>query len=227
MRLKNYLIACAMILMSIPSTAQEFYDITEQYLQNSLFDAHFDYKVSETGNVKEELLPIEGWTAAHTAGYTITGIYQIGTKKTFNGASIPAQNVDGTTDGGVLALSTGWEQSLILYQSVTLPAGEYKLVSAYYNGDASKTAGSSLLGWVPASGASTLSKVGSFAVGQWTTDTLTFKLTATKAGKLQIGFKAAANGSANSAKIAVDYVKLLRDTPFGESDLAAYKTKLK
>ena len=98
-----------MILMSIPATAQEFYDITEQYLQNSLFDTHFDYKVSETGNVKEELLPIEGWTAAHTAGYTITGIYQIGTKKTFNGASIPAQNVDGTTDGGVLALSTGWE----------------------------------------------------------------------------------------------------------------------
>lgn len=226
-RLKHLWTACIAACLSVSTVnAQEFYDITEQYLKNALFDANFDYKVDATGNVSQEIKDVEGWTAAHTANYTIVGIYQIGTKKTYNGASVPATNVDGTTEGGVLALSTGWEQSMILTQSVSLPAGNYKLVSAYYNGDVTKTAGSSLLGWIPTSGTSVKSKVTSFTIGEWVTDTLSFSLTATKTGKVQIGFKGAANGSANSAKIAVDYVKLLRDTPYGTQDLDAYKTKL-
>lgn len=224
---KSLITLCLTVMTFTSLSAQEFYDITAHYLKNSLFDTDFDYTASQSGNVAQELLEIEGWTAAHTVNYTITGVYQIGTKKTFNNASVPATNVDGTTEGGVLALSTGWESSLIFQQSMSLPAGTYKLISAYYNGDASKTAGSSLLGWVPTSGTSTLSKVASFAVGKWIVDTLTFTLAATRAGKIQIGFKAAAGGSANSAKISVDYVKLLRDTPYGDKDMDAYKSKLK
>ncbi len=226
MNIKKLQMLCLVLLAALGTTAQEYYDITQYYLKNSLFDEKFDYKFSESGNVAEQLLSVEGWTEAHTAGYTISGIYQIGTKKTFNGASVPSTNVDGTTEGGVLAISTGWDQSLIFQQSMSLPSGKYKLVSAYYNGDASKTAGSSLLGWVPTSGASTMSKVSSFVVGKWVTDTLSFTITSSKSGKIQIGFKATSGGSANSAKISVDYVKLLRDSPYGERDIAAYKVKL-
>ena len=218
---------CLLAMTAISATAQEYYDLTEYYLQNSLFDTNFNYTASQTGNVAQELLEIEGWTAAHTADYTIVGIYQIGTKKTFNGASVPATNVNGTNEGGVLALSTGWEKSLILSQTISLPSGTYKLVSAYYNGDASKTDGSSLLSWIPTTGTTVSSKVTSFPLDQWITDTLSFTLTSTRTGKIQIGFKAAANGSANSAKISVDYVKLLRTTPYGDKDLDVYKTKLK
>ena len=225
-RRRRLITLCLITMTALTASAQEFYDLTGYYLQNSLFDSNFDYTASQTGNVAEEQLPVEGWTAAHTASYTITGVYQIGTKKTFNNASVPATNADGTNTGGVLALSTGWEQSLIFQQSMSLPAGTYKLIPAYYNGDASKTAGASLLGWIPSTGTSTLSKVKSFAVGQWVTDTLTFTLTATRAGKIQIGFKGAAGGSANSAKISVDYVKLMRNTPFGDTDISLYKTKL-
>ncbi len=225
-RRRRLITLCLITMTALTASAQEFYDLTGYYLQNSLFDSNFNYTASQTGNVAEEQLPVEGWTAAHTASYTITGVYQIGTKKTFNNASVPATNADGTNTGGVLALSTGWEQSLIFQQSMSLPAGTYKLISAYYNGDASKTAGASLLGWIPSTGTSTLSKVKSFAVGQWVTDTLTFTLTATRAGKIQIGFKGAAGGSANSAKISVDYVKLMRNTPFGDTDISLYKTKL-
>lgn len=227
MKRKKLFISCLALLSSLCATAQDYYDLTSYYLKNSFFDSNYDYPASATGNVAEEVLNIDGWTSAHTASYTIAGIYQIGTKKTFNGASVPAKNSDGTIEGGVLALSTGWEQSMILQQTIKLPAGTYKLVSAYYNGDASKTAGSSLLGWIPTSGTATKSSVTSFALKQWVTDTLTFKLTATKEGKIQIGFKGAAGGSANSAKISVDYVKLLRDTPFGDNDITIYKTKLK
>jgi hypothetical protein len=227
MKIRNILVVCLLTVGAQTAFSQDYYDITQYYLENSLFDSNYDYDITKTGNVSEELLEIDGWTAAHTAGYTISGIYQIGTPKTFNGASIPSKNVDGTDDGGVLALSTGWEQSLIFTQSVSLPAGKYKLVTAYYNGDASKTAGKSLFGWIPASGTSVMSKVAAFDIGKWITDTLSFTLTAVKTGKIQIGFKGAAGGSVNSAKIAVDYVKLLRDTPYGDTDLAAYKSKLK
>jgi uncharacterized protein YdeI (BOF family) len=71
-----------------------------------------------------------------------------------------------------------------------------------------------------------LSKVTSFPVGEWVTDTIVFRLTATKTGKIQMGFQAVANGSENSAKISLDYVKILRDTPYGEVDLAIYKNNL-
>lgn len=223
---RSVITLCLMAMTALSASAQEFYDLTEYYLQNALFDTNFDYTASQTGNVDKELLPVEGWTAAHTADYTIAGIYQIGTKKTFNNASVPAINANGTTEGGVLALSTGWEQSVLFTKSISLPAGTYKLVSAYYNGDASKTAGTSLLGWIPTSGTSATSKVTSFAVGKWIVDTLTFTLATTRAGKIQIGFKGASGGSANSAKISVDYVKLLRNTPYGDKDLTAYKTKL-
>jgi hypothetical protein len=227
MKKERLFITCLLAALSLCATAQEYYDITEYYLKNSLFDSDYNYTAAQTGNVSQELLPIAGWTAAHTADYTIAGIYQIGTKKTFNGASVPAENVDGTTEGGVLALSTGWAMSLILTQSVNLPKGKYKLVSAYYNGDASVTAGTSLLAWIPSSGTSYKSKVTSFPVKQWVVDTLSFTYTTTKAGKIQIGFKAADGASGSSAKISVDYVKLLRDTPFGENDITVHKSSLK
>lgn len=216
------------LLLTVLTTAvaQDYYDLTEHYLKNALFDSDYNYDAAQTGNVAQELLTVEGWTAEHSADYTIVGIYQIGTKKTYNGAAVPALNALGTDEGGVLALSTGWDQTLTLRQGVTLPAGSYKLVSAYYNGDASKTAGQSLLAWKPTSGTGVSSKVTSFAVGKWVVDTLSFTLTATKAGSIQIGFKGASGGSGNSAKIAVDYVKLLRDTPYGEPEKAIYKEQL-
>lgn len=220
MKLKTLVSVCMLVLTAITAQAQDYDDITQYYLQNALFDTNFNYTASQTGNVAQEMLSVDGWTNDYTMNYTIVGVYQIGTKTTFNGASVPAINADGTTEGGVLALSTGWEESIKLNQSVSLPAGKYKLVTAYYNGDASKTAGKSLFGWIPSSGTSTMSTVSSFACGKWITDTLTFTLTATRTGKIQIGFQAAANGSANSAKISVDYVKLLA------ADMAVNKTAL-
>ena len=123
-------------------------DVTALYLQNADFDTHYDYDVTTTGNVAQEMLDVEGWVNDYSMDYTIVGTYQIGTQKTFNGASIPASNVDGTTEGGVLAISTGWEESIKLYQKVSLPKGEYALVTAYYNG-CSSTEATSLVGWLP------------------------------------------------------------------------------
>jgi hypothetical protein len=143
------------------------------------------------------MLPVDGWTNDYTMNYTIVGTYQVGTKKTFNGARVPATNVGGAAEGGVLALSTGWEESLKLYQEVTLPKGKYSLVTAYYNGDSS-TGAVSLFGWVPSSGTATMSAVKTFPANQWVKDTLSLDLVIKKTAKVQIGMKAAAGGSAGA-----------------------------
>lgn len=206
--------------------AQTVYDITQAYLANAGFDSDFDYTIDDTGNVAQEILDVNGWTKNISVNYTITGVYQLGTQKTFNGASIPAMGQDGTANGGVLALSTGWNQSMLFYQNVTLPPGHYALVTAWYNcGD--KTDGRSRVGWRPKGQVMTYSSVSSFPVAEWFTDTIYFDVTASQEGMIQIGFHANADkGSANFAKPVLDFVKLLRDTPFGKADVDAYKTKL-
>lgn len=219
MTTKRLLTLCILAIVALTAAGQEYYDLTEHYLTNSLFDSEYDYDMNQTGNVAQEMLPVRGWTNDYDVDYTIVGTYQVGTKKTYNNAAIPAANADGEKAGGVLALSTGWGVELKLFQGVYLPAGKYKIVSAYYNGDAAQTAGTSLTGWIPESGTKTMSTVSSFAKGQWIKDEISFTLTKATMGKVQVGFKAIPNvGSASAAKIAVDYVKLLRDTPYGEAD---------
>lgn len=204
---KQTLLAALCVLLCAPVALAQV-DVTALYLENAGFDTRYDYDAKATGNVAQEMLPVDGWTNDYTMNYTIVGTYQVGTKKTFNGARVPATNVEGAAEGGVLALSTGWEESLKLYQEVTLPKGKYSLVTAYYNGDSS-TGAVSLFGWVPSSGTATMSAVKTFPANQWVKDTLSLDLVIRKTAKVQIGMKAAAGGSANSAKISVDYVKIL------------------
>lgn len=184
-------------------------DVTDKHLLNAGFDSEFNYDNTATGNVAKEMLSVAGWNNEYTVDYTIVGIYQLGTAITFNGAKVPATGADGAANGGVLALSTGWDQSLAISQEVALPTGKYGLATAYYNGCAS-TSGSSLVGWIPANGDAVLSTVKAFPAYEWKHDTVFFDITEAEVeGKIQIGLLAAAGGSANSAKICTDYVKLL------------------
>ena len=225
-RNKSLLIALLTLLGMASGWAQEMHDITSMYLKNYGFDSDFDYTIEDTGNVAQEILEVKGWTKSFSANYTITGVYQIGTPVTFNGAAVPAVGQDGTTEGGVLALSTGWNQSMLFFQNVELPAGHYALVSAFYN-SVEQTAGRSRVAWLPSGQSGTASTVASFPTGQWITDTIRFELTETTPGLIQIGFFANADkGSANFAKPCLDFVHLLRDTPIGKADMDIYKRQL-
>ena len=204
--MRKIFVASLCLLMGTANAMAQV-DVTALYLQNAGFDAYYDYDVNSTGNVAQEMLDVAEWTNDYSMDYTIVGTYQIGTQKTFNGANVPANNVDGTAEGGVLAISTGWEESIKLYQKVSLPKGEYALVTAYYNG-CSATEATSLVGWMPSTGNNIMSKKNSFPAHQWVTDTLKFKLLTTREGKVQLGMKAVAGGSANSAKLSIDYIKL-------------------
>ena len=206
--MKTRLLSIITFSLAFCASAWADIDISELYLQNYGFDdsEHFDYKANEQGNVAQEILPVYGWSKDIGVDYTVTGVYELGTGKTFNtNGKVPSSGYQGSK-GGCLVLSTGWEESLKYYQKITLPAGSYKLQAAFYNGSNS-TNGYSLLGWIPDNGSSSLSRLSSFPMN-WTVDEVSFTLSSEKEGKVQIGFKGVANGSANSAKVVVDFVRL-------------------
>ena len=204
-------------LFSIHASAET--DVSALFLNNWGFDSDFNYTKSESGNVAQEILQVPGWEMDISIDYTITGVYEFGTKKTFNTYGVvPSEGYDGSA--GCLALSTGWNQSLMYYQVVTLPAGTYTIKSAWYNGS-NQTAGSSLVGWIPVFGEDVMSTITSFPIGQWTTDEQTFTLTRESDGLIQLGYKAGSNSSSsNSAKVVLDYVKLFMEDDAAALDLA-------
>ena len=207
-----------MLLMVVYGFAQT--DITDYYLENAWFDTHFDYTAAQSNNVGQELKSVDGWTANLSANYTVVGTYEFGFKGVFNTAVVPAAGYDGEAGGG-LAISTGWEQTFVFYQTVTLPAGTYTVKVPTYNGSI-VTAATSQVAWIPSSGTSVRSTVSSYPAKSWTLDQITFTLTKTTQGKIQFGMKAAPNGSDNSAKLVVDYVQLLgQNMAVDKSELSA------
>ena len=202
---KCVMMMSGLFLLAMGAFAQT--DVTKYYLENYGFDDNFDYTSGQTTEVKQELKSVDGWTSELGADYTIVGTYEFGFKGTFNGASVPATGYDGEAGGG-LAVSTGWEQTFLFYQTVTLPAGTYTLSVPTYNGSG-VTPATSQVAWIPASGPAVKSKVTSYPINKWTLDEITFTLTKSTTGKIQFGMKAAAGGSGNTAKLVVDYVKLL------------------
>ena len=75
----------ALLVAFVPFSRADI-DITNLYLQNAGFDdeSHFDYHKSDNGNVAQEILDIYGWNKDIGVDYTVTGIYELGTAKTFN-----------------------------------------------------------------------------------------------------------------------------------------------
>ena len=197
MSIKPFLISLYCAFGSVVCHGQTLYDLSDVYLKNADFNANYDHAVGETGNVAQQICELPGWNKDFSVNYTIAGVYQIGTNKTFNGAKVPDKAFDGTTSGGVLALSTGWQQALKYYQTVTLPAGNYTMKSAFFNGS-DKSSGISLMAWLPDGGTPVKSLLTSFSVDNWTENVVHFTLTETTTGRIQLGFQAPeSRGSAN------------------------------
>ena len=214
--MKKFLFTHILMFIALCLNAQT--DITKYYLTNYRFDENFNYPASSSKAVAQEILQIEGWTQGFSMNYTITGVYEFGFKGTFNKGTVPAQGYDNEAGGG-LALSTGWGEIMVYSQSVTLPAGTYTIKAPSYNGF-TVAAGTSKLAWIPSSGTSVTSKVTSYPTKQWTLDQITFTLTKTTTGKIQIGYQAVAGvNSDNAANLVIDYVQLLATTMDAKSVL--------
>ena len=115
-------------------------------------------------------------------------------------------------------MSATLKAAIVYYQDVKLPAGNYLLVVTEQNINEKSQAGTSPSGWQQADGVSTLSTRDDFPCGQWLNDTVRFQVTEVTKGRLQVGLKSDRGTALRSAVLAIDGVRLLRDTPFGTAD---------
>lgn len=186
-------------------------DVTSTYIPNANFDSDYNYTASSTGNLAtggSGKKAVTGWTVTSGTN-SCAGTFEYGTSATFNGATIPASGHNESA-GGCMVFSNGWGESLIYTSSeVTLPAGKYTFVYVVQNRIGAGI-GSSRFGFVPTSGTAVYGTKTAFAQDTWETDSISFTLPDDASGKFSMGFIAiAGTGSGGSAKLCVDYVKLL------------------
>lgn len=184
-------------------------DVTQYFLANYAFDEGFDHKAGETTDVTKEIADIPSWTPGFTVKTIVAGVYEFGFAGTFNGAKVPAAGFGGEKGGG-LALSSGFSRDFFFTQEVTLPAGKYTLQAPIYNG-CDVTAGVSLLAWIPDEGTAVTSELAEYPANTWTLDQISFTTESEMKGKIRIGYRSAAGGGTNSARIVIDYLRLLTD----------------
>lgn len=225
--MKSLLLTCALACQCLVGIhAQTYYDVTDIYLKNANFDTRFDYTIEDEGDVESEMLDIDGWMLVNP-GVTnlIAGVYQFGTKKTFTGLSVPTTASDGSTTGGGLVFSPGYTTAQLYYQDLMLPAGNYHLITAYYNASTQSNAYNQT-SWIPSKGRRSMSSVRQFPQGVWVLDTLSFTVSQQIAGKVQIGYSSN-QAMGTIAQLILDFVKIERDTPIGDIDTEAKKAYLK
>lgn len=217
-----FLAALVAVLTLCTVQAQDFYDITENYIKNADFSANVDYDFNAAAeNVKNGTLNTpQGWTKDPATKNTlaVAATFQYGTKATFGNKGIPATGPDGTTNGVCFTLCASFNNQMTFYQPAKMPAGNYKMLVTYYNCNAeSETTSANMCGWYVSNADNTLSETVTFGINEWRTDTINFTLTDAVSGHLQIGIKCAGT-TAKNAMLAVDNVRLLRDTPYGPQD---------
>lgn len=221
---KNYykrLLTVCLTAVALSAQALEYYDITTHYLQNSRFDAAVDYDRNATGDVTNTVTTtIKGWKLTEGSKTTLStaATFQYGTAATFYGVAIPATAPDGTADGVCLTLCAALRNEVSFAQNAVLPPGNYRMIVTWQNCNTASDAGISRSGWWVSATDNQLSERQTFPYGQWTNDTIDFTLTEVTKGQLQVGFKSPTGLTAKSALLAIDQVRLLRDTPYGEID---------
>ena len=176
--------------------------------------------------------PVTGWTGANPsdniqkydrsdgANARASGVFSLTVPDAddgnipgrLNGAYFAPRNNEATQalgiEGPVLGLVAVWGADVKYTQPITLPAGDYMLLITLQNTAGTSAFQSSYNGFVHESGTATFSTRMSFAVGEWATDTILFRLTEETAGMLSLGYKSANYGSARVPHIFIDHVKL-------------------
>ena len=220
---RHRLLTALMATVSMATAgAQEYYDITSGYIQNADFSANVDFGTdAAAGNVKANtMLTPNGWslTSDSKSVLAVNATFQYGSKATVSGKSVPATGPDGTSDGSCLVVSAAFGNRVTFYQGAIMPAGNYKLLVTYYNcNDEAETVKENTSGWFASMTDQTMSQTVTLGTGEWRTDTIGFTLSDAASGQLQVGIRCT-GALLKNAILAIDNVRLLRDTPYGPQD---------
>lgn len=190
----------------------EYEDITSLYLKNAGFDLTTSHQKSDLANGTANHKTVSGWTTTCADANGSSGAFAVGSGKKLNGQVVPALNSSNEAKGGVLGISQGWSQPSFYKQTVTLPAGTYRMSYTVYN-VANTTAVSSRNGYQIGSAAAVYDGVSSLPVGQWTYRTMEeFTLEKASSVTFSLGFVPAQSTSTTNPYWFYDFIKLEKVT---------------
>lgn len=233
--MKKFILPLLFAGASILASAKNYYDLTEAYLLNAQFDTNIEYGKTAEGELLSPLLQIpHGWTLnkCGSIGKGILTTVEVGSKILFSTEKItcPDSTYDKSTQGGLLVFNpiytknaNDYSHVLSLHQEIYLPAGEYIVVTASYNGG-SQSKVTSQLAWIPDEGSPGRSLVRVMNSRCWNTDSIFFHLEKPTKGKLYIGYS---NTQTKSPIVFMDRVRLYRqDAALDDGDRAFLKERL-
>ena len=232
-KLKLLLAACALVLGWSSAKAQT--DVTSTYLTNANFstgtpiDNHVcTYGKDMAGNSTTYYGPqaIEGWTnaseGAEDSGYENSklagAIFAYGGTPWIGGSGCTAPATDPNENAGNAAgLCAVWGGKIQYTQAVTLPAGNYTVRFQVYNSTTNNGSGgiitTNLFGFDADEGTDYYSPATTFAIGQWTTVSVSFSLASSTAGKISMGY-VGPSGNGAMPHLFVDNVKIFTHNDF-------------
>jgi len=219
----KHLLACAVVALGWSSMNAQT-DVTSTYLDNAGFDncesyvstGVCTYAKDVAGNSADgsSLMAVTSWTAGESGDAKAGGAFSFGSDAWLTGTSfkVPATNSDDKAEGGALGLGGCWDGNAYYTQDLkkNLPAGTYTIEIKGYNAGTATAFGTQTFGIKESDGKTTHYVTTTWTAGQWTTATVSFELKAETAATFYVGATGVAGGSAKSAKLFIDYVKILK-----------------
>ncbi len=185
-------------------------DVEDDIIKNSKFDIEADFltaniATSSAANNKN----VTSWKIATLAGWGCAGVMKVGSGRTLNGQAVPTLNADGKAAGGVLSINQGWSGENCYTQTVTLPAGSYRLSYAVYNAENPTASFTSRCGYKIGTKAAVYDALSPLSTGSWHTKMMEeFTLDTQSSVTLSLGYVAAGSTSSTNPFLFFDYIKL-------------------
>ena len=189
-------------------------DVTEQYLINPGFDINPTVTSDSWANSGKTFLP-ENWSAINTGGawgryVTVNyGLNFATLPDVFNSVQPPTTDINGNNAGAALIMSGAWTSTVQLGQAVKLVGGIYELQYDVINQNPGQPIQANYFGFIPTSGTATYDTEVTFS-DSWQQRTVQFIAREDEtSGQISIGIYGHNTGSGNSAKLAVDNIRLI------------------
>lgn len=210
MKKKSLLATIAALALSTNVMAQEWQDVTDNYLKNAGFDVSSDWETENVPVDPATVKDVSNWIVSGSTSWAASASFGFGESGTINGTSIPGENSSGKKEGGCVAITGAWDSGsgFVKYeQSVTLPAGQYKISFMINNIGKNTGLRTSYFGFN-----GTYGTTKSFTENTWTTESITVTLDNKTNGNISFGFGWSNTSSSNTPKLCVDYVKIEKAT---------------
>lgn len=172
----------------------------------------------DKGAGKAQLQPVTGWTIVSNGDARAGAVFEYNSGFGLGNAAntVPAAGPDGT-NGYVLGIEAVWNAAAQYTQPVRLPAGAYTITLPIYNQSGDGGLEKNLIGFVEDGGTEHFASTNKYAVGSWTTETISFVLNEETFGKLSLGYDGNDIGNGTAPHLFIDRMTITYE-PFASAE---------